>query len=74
MNGFREEYDALENYAWFIMYLRCLEKAQKAQAAEKWEDENETREEYIARMMENPERHRFDLMLTDHSWKQYMEG
>ena len=24
--------------------------------------------------MENAERHRFDLMLTDHSWQQYMEG
>lgn len=69
-----EEYDALENYDWFTMYLNSLEKAQKAAQKDSWDDEDETKEEYIARMMENAERHRFDLMLTDHSWQQYMEG
>jgi len=69
-----DEFDALENYNWFIMYMNLLEKAKKAEAATSWDDEDETKEEYIARLLENAERHRFDLMLTDHSWQQYMEG
>lgn len=71
-----DEYDALENYTWFTMYLKSLDKAKKAQESDSWDydEHSETKEEYIARMLENAEKHRFDLMLTDHSWKQYMEG
>lgn len=71
-----DEYDGLENYTWFTMYLKSLDKAKKAQETDSWDydEHSETKEEYIAHMLENAEKHRFDLMLTDHSWKQYMEG
>ena len=69
-----DEYEQLKNYNWFIMYLQCLNKIQKAQSDESWNNQSETREEYISRMLEIAERYRFDLMLTDHSWEQYMKG
>lgn len=69
-----DEYEQLEHYNWFIMYLQCLEEVKKAQSDDSWSNPDETREEYISRMLETAERHRFDLMLADHSWEQYMKG
>lgn len=66
--------NVLKTYTWLLMYLDCLEEIKKAQISENWESENETKEEYINRMLAYAEQLRFDLMLTDHSWQQYMEG
>ena len=66
--------NVLKSYTWLLMYLDYLEEIKKVQISENWESENETKEEYIDRMLAHAEQLRFDLMLTDHSWQQYMEG
>lgn len=66
--------NSFEHYDNFLMYLDSLECIQNAKNKPAWRDKSETRAEYIARIAEMAEEERFDLMLTGHSWKQYMEG
>lgn len=71
-----DDYEEFENNEWFNMYLMCIYKAKKVLCSEDWDtsEEGETKEECYTRLMDLAEKHQFDLMLTDHSWKDFMQG
>lgn len=65
-----------ESSQWFSAYLNCIYHAKKALKSEDWDvvEKGETKEDYYARLMDLAEKHQLDLMLTDHSWKEFLKG
>lgn len=57
-----------------IAYHQFINAAKKAQNNDSWDEESEPKDKYIARMMNEAEKHQLELMLTGYSWEQYMTG
>lgn len=73
-NRFKDSHD--NELPWFRMWIHFLQLADKAMNSSKWNSEKkgETKEEYVARLTEHSDEFQLKLMLSQHSWHQYMKG
>ncbi len=61
---------------WFQMWIQFLQLADNAMNSSKWnaEKKGETKDEYVDRLAERSDEVQLKLMLSQHSWHQYMKG
>ncbi len=62
------------NVTSLLMSFEYIERAKEALNKKYWRSKSETREEYSNRLKELAIKDQFELMLTGHSWKQYMDA
>ena len=68
--------NALERYCDFLHYLNLMQMISTTKQSDKYDSSEygESKEERIHRLSELAEEQKFELMLADHNWQQYMNG